>query len=256
MYFWIEAIHLGAWECLPKPVEETELKVVLIDASPDKISLRSGPFSGSTRRDDLSRGFGQWFLAAERGLSHSLSNPAVVVSLNHPQMPESLLAAKLVGPSVQGRIWAKTHGKGSFFAVQGLRSYYPCMEVQETEWRFSVGQAFHPARLPDCPVRSREGRKVAAATNQQSHAQDVSPSTPGKAPSALPFLPWSQKQDGQPLCVRAWPSQSDLPRVVGPRRMIPINGRPLTKTACASIFCTRSSLTMASRASSSMISGS
>jgi DNA-binding NtrC family response regulator len=33
MYFWIEAIHLGAWECLPKPVEETELKAVLMDAS-------------------------------------------------------------------------------------------------------------------------------------------------------------------------------------------------------------------------------
>jgi DNA-binding NtrC family response regulator len=33
MYFWIEAIHFGAWECLPKPVEETELKAVLMDAS-------------------------------------------------------------------------------------------------------------------------------------------------------------------------------------------------------------------------------
>ena len=30
MYFWIEAIHAGAWECLPKPVEETELKAVLL----------------------------------------------------------------------------------------------------------------------------------------------------------------------------------------------------------------------------------
>jgi len=29
MYFWIEAIHAGAWECLPKPVEEAELKAVL-----------------------------------------------------------------------------------------------------------------------------------------------------------------------------------------------------------------------------------
>lgn len=30
MYFWIEAIHAGAWECLPKPVEESELKAVLL----------------------------------------------------------------------------------------------------------------------------------------------------------------------------------------------------------------------------------
>jgi len=30
MYFWIEAIHAGAWECLPKPVEEAELKAVLL----------------------------------------------------------------------------------------------------------------------------------------------------------------------------------------------------------------------------------
>ena len=30
MYFWIEAIHAGAWECLPKPVEEAELKAVLV----------------------------------------------------------------------------------------------------------------------------------------------------------------------------------------------------------------------------------
>ena len=30
MYFWIEAIHAGAWECLPKPVEESELKAVLV----------------------------------------------------------------------------------------------------------------------------------------------------------------------------------------------------------------------------------
>jgi DNA-binding NtrC family response regulator len=30
MYFWIEAIHAGAWECLPKPVEEAELKSVLL----------------------------------------------------------------------------------------------------------------------------------------------------------------------------------------------------------------------------------
>jgi two-component system, cell cycle response regulator len=29
MYFWIEAIHAGAWECLPKPVEEAELEAVL-----------------------------------------------------------------------------------------------------------------------------------------------------------------------------------------------------------------------------------
>ncbi len=40
MYFWIEAIHLGAWECLPKPVEETELKAVLMDAS--RARYRSG----------------------------------------------------------------------------------------------------------------------------------------------------------------------------------------------------------------------
>jgi DNA-binding NtrC family response regulator len=33
MYFWMEAIHLGAWECLPKPIDETELKAVLMDAS-------------------------------------------------------------------------------------------------------------------------------------------------------------------------------------------------------------------------------
>jgi len=30
MYFWIEAIHAGAWECLPKPVEVSELKAVLV----------------------------------------------------------------------------------------------------------------------------------------------------------------------------------------------------------------------------------
>jgi DNA-binding NtrC family response regulator len=30
MYFWIEAIHAGAWECLPKPVEGSELKAVLV----------------------------------------------------------------------------------------------------------------------------------------------------------------------------------------------------------------------------------
>ena len=30
MYFWIEAIHAGARECLPKPVEESELKLVLV----------------------------------------------------------------------------------------------------------------------------------------------------------------------------------------------------------------------------------
>jgi hypothetical protein len=30
MYFWIEAIHAGAWECLPKPVEGPELKAVLV----------------------------------------------------------------------------------------------------------------------------------------------------------------------------------------------------------------------------------
>jgi FixJ family two-component response regulator len=30
MYFWIEAIHAGAWECLPKPVEEAELNAVLL----------------------------------------------------------------------------------------------------------------------------------------------------------------------------------------------------------------------------------
>jgi len=30
MFFWIEAIHAGAWECLPKPVEEAELKAVLL----------------------------------------------------------------------------------------------------------------------------------------------------------------------------------------------------------------------------------
>ena len=30
MYFWIEAIHAGAWECLPKPVEASELKSVLV----------------------------------------------------------------------------------------------------------------------------------------------------------------------------------------------------------------------------------
>lgn len=30
MYFWIEAIHAGVWECLPKPVEEAELKAVLL----------------------------------------------------------------------------------------------------------------------------------------------------------------------------------------------------------------------------------
>jgi DNA-binding NtrC family response regulator len=30
MYYWIEAIHAGAWECLPKPVEEAELKAVLL----------------------------------------------------------------------------------------------------------------------------------------------------------------------------------------------------------------------------------
>ena len=32
MYFWIEAIHAGAWECLPKPVEESELKAVLVES--------------------------------------------------------------------------------------------------------------------------------------------------------------------------------------------------------------------------------
>ena len=30
MYFWIEAIHAGAWECLPKPVAGSELKAVLV----------------------------------------------------------------------------------------------------------------------------------------------------------------------------------------------------------------------------------
>jgi len=30
MYLWIEAIHAGAWECLPKPVEGSELKAVLV----------------------------------------------------------------------------------------------------------------------------------------------------------------------------------------------------------------------------------
>jgi DNA-binding NtrC family response regulator len=30
MYFWVEAIRAGAWECLPKPVEESELKAVLV----------------------------------------------------------------------------------------------------------------------------------------------------------------------------------------------------------------------------------
>jgi DNA-binding NtrC family response regulator len=33
MYWWIEAINMGAWECLPKPVEWGELKAVLIHAS-------------------------------------------------------------------------------------------------------------------------------------------------------------------------------------------------------------------------------
>ena len=32
MYFWIEAIHAGAWECLPKPVEGSELKAVLVES--------------------------------------------------------------------------------------------------------------------------------------------------------------------------------------------------------------------------------
>ena len=30
MYFWIEAIHAGASECLPKPVAGSELKAVLV----------------------------------------------------------------------------------------------------------------------------------------------------------------------------------------------------------------------------------
>jgi DNA-binding NtrC family response regulator len=30
MYFWIEAIHAGAWECLPKPVEGSELEAVVV----------------------------------------------------------------------------------------------------------------------------------------------------------------------------------------------------------------------------------
>jgi len=30
MHWWIETIHAGAWECLPKPVEEAELKAVLL----------------------------------------------------------------------------------------------------------------------------------------------------------------------------------------------------------------------------------
>ena len=30
MYFWIEAIHAGAWQCLPKPVAGSELKAVLV----------------------------------------------------------------------------------------------------------------------------------------------------------------------------------------------------------------------------------
>src|SRR5262245_49847244 len=29
MRWWLETIHAGAWECLPKPVEEAELKAVL-----------------------------------------------------------------------------------------------------------------------------------------------------------------------------------------------------------------------------------
>jgi hypothetical protein len=29
MYFWTKAIHLGAWKCPPKLVEEVELKAVL-----------------------------------------------------------------------------------------------------------------------------------------------------------------------------------------------------------------------------------
>jgi DNA-binding NtrC family response regulator len=30
MYYWIEAIQAGAWECLPKPVEASELRAVLV----------------------------------------------------------------------------------------------------------------------------------------------------------------------------------------------------------------------------------
>jgi DNA-binding NtrC family response regulator len=43
MYFWIEAIHLGAWECLPKPVDETELKAVLMDASRPRYRSGASP---------------------------------------------------------------------------------------------------------------------------------------------------------------------------------------------------------------------
>lgn len=32
MYFWTEVIRAGAWECLPKPVEEAELQAVLLNA--------------------------------------------------------------------------------------------------------------------------------------------------------------------------------------------------------------------------------
>jgi DNA-binding NtrC family response regulator len=42
MYFWMEAIHLGAWECLPKPIDETELKAVLIEASKPRYRSAAG----------------------------------------------------------------------------------------------------------------------------------------------------------------------------------------------------------------------
>jgi ActR/RegA family two-component response regulator len=42
MYFWMEAIHLGAWECLPKPINETELKAVLMDASKPRYRSAAG----------------------------------------------------------------------------------------------------------------------------------------------------------------------------------------------------------------------